>query len=73
MFCRAMKVFDVRQSGLTKLQINDPSAVIGLARDIITLRVLGKPLLPPNKKAPTAAGAKDVKPQRKYIAAEMVR
>lgn len=45
MFCRAMKVFDHRQSHVGKLQITDPSATLGLARDLISLRVLGKPTL----------------------------
>lgn len=52
MFCRAMKVFDVRQSNLTKLQITDPSATIGLARDLITSRVLGKPILAARRMEP---------------------
>lgn len=50
MFCRSLKAFDTHSQSMNKLQINDPSGVLQLTRDIVTLRVLGKPLLPPAKK-----------------------
>lgn len=53
LFCRAFKVFDSKNAGLTTIQISDPSTIIGVAREIIAERVLGM------KKAPTS-GAKKV-------------
>lgn len=51
LFARAFKAFDIRNSSLDKIQINDTARVASLAREIIANRVLGQ------KKAPATAGA----------------
>ncbi len=53
MFCRAFKAFDSRNASLAKIQINDPSSIVGLARESIYDFVFD------GKKAPTS-GAKKV-------------
>ena len=51
LFCRAYKAFDLRNASLNTIQISDTSTIVGKAREIISVKVLG------TKKAPTG-GAK---------------
>lgn len=51
LFARAFKAFDIRNSALDKIQINDTARVSAQAREIISQKVLGM------KKAPASAGA----------------
>lgn len=49
MFCRALKVFDVKQAKTTNLRITDTAASLNFAREVITRKVLGRSGM---KKAP---------------------
>jgi hypothetical protein len=52
-FCRALKVFDPKNAKLTKIQINDPSAVVASVRDMMDQQIFGG-----KKKAPAIASAR---------------
>lgn len=59
MFCRAFKTFDRRNYRTTKLQINDTSSIVSVAREIIDTKILGVGSARTKEKAPTS-GAKKV-------------
>ena len=57
MFARCMKAFDINNSHLERIQINDVASVLSDAREIIRTKVLGGAAKPAAKKAPARAAA----------------
>ena len=55
LFCRCLKVFDPRKQSVTKIQINDQSAMVAQMREFVSVAIFGEPAK--KKKAATDATA----------------